>query len=77
MAVNLGADSKLSQCVDAYIHEIEDDFSAPQQSSFQDFMPKVKRDIQSMEEVNKLRISQYKMLAFCRVYLLIKVMFVS
>lgn len=77
MAVNLGADSKLSQFVDAYIREIEDDFSAPQQSKFQDFMPKVKRDIQSMEEVNKQTLSQYKMLAFCRVCLVIKVMFVS
>lgn len=52
MAVNLGPDSKITQCLDAFIREIEDDFSAPQQSSFQSFMPKVKRDIQSMEEVN-------------------------
>lgn len=77
MAVNLGTDSKLSQCVDAYIREIEDDFTAPQQSKFQDFMPKVKRDIQSLEEVNKHIISQYKMLVFCRACLVIKVMFAN
>ena len=51
MAMNLGPDSKLSQCVDNFITEVEDDFSAPHQSSFQNYMQKVKRDLQEMEEV--------------------------
>lgn len=52
VAMNLGADSKLSQCVDSFIKEVEDDFSAPHQSSFQNYMQKVKRDVQEMEEVH-------------------------
>lgn len=50
MATNLVVDSKLSQGVDAFINEVDDDFKAPHQSTFQDYMPKVKRDVQSMEE---------------------------
>ena len=53
MATNLVVDSKLSQGVDAFINEVDDDFKAPHQSTFQDYMPKVKRDVQSMEEVSQ------------------------
>ncbi len=52
--MNLGPDSKLSQCVDNFIKEVEDDFSAPHQSSFQNYMQKVKRDLQEMEEVSSI-----------------------
>ena len=52
MAMNLPVDSKVTQCIDSFIREVDSDFHAPHQSNFQDFMPKVKRDVQAMEEVH-------------------------
>lgn len=55
--MNLPVDSKITQSLDSFIREVEDDFQSPQQSSFQDFMPKVKRDVQSLEEVKDIPLS--------------------
>lgn len=51
MAVNIPT-KKLETALDFFIRELEDDFTSPQQSSFQQHMPKVKRDVQEMEEVS-------------------------
>ena len=51
MALNIGPESKVTLCLDAFIRSVDEDFSAPNQSSFQSNMPKIKREIQSLEEV--------------------------
>ena len=53
MAHNLGPDSKVTQCLESFILSVEGDFSDPSQSSFQSTMPKIKREIQSLEEVRQ------------------------
>ena len=50
MAVNIPT-KKFETALDFFIRELEDDFTSPQQSCFQQHMPKVKRDVQDMEEV--------------------------
>lgn len=51
MAQIAGTDQKLSQFVDQFIQQLEDDFAAPQQSRFQEYMPSCKKGVQEMEEV--------------------------
>ena len=47
----IGPDKQLSMLVDTFLKELEDDFQAPAQSKFQDYMPKCKKGVQMMEEV--------------------------
>ena len=47
----IGPDKQLSQLVDMFLKELEDDFQVPAQSKFQDYMPKCKKGVQMMEEV--------------------------
>ncbi len=51
MATIAGPDQKLSQVVDQFVQQLEDDFAAPQQSRFQEYMPTCKKGVQDMEEV--------------------------
>lgn len=44
-------DNKLEQFVEVFIKEIEDDFQAPAQSKFQNYMSQCRKGVQSMEEV--------------------------
>ena len=40
-----------SQSTEQFLREIEDDFAAPSSSRFQEYIPKCRKNIQSMEEV--------------------------
>ncbi len=51
MAQISGPDHKLSPFVDEFIKQLEDDFAAPQQSRFQEYMPNCKKGVQEMEDV--------------------------
>ena len=50
---HLGPDKKLSEFVDMFIKELEDDMQAPAQSKFQDYIPRCRKDVQLMEEVRE------------------------
>ena len=51
----IGPDKQLSQFVDTFLKELEDDFQAPALSKFQDYMPKCRKGVQMMEEVSAPR----------------------
>lgn len=51
MATTIGPDKQLSQCVDEFLKELEGDFQSPAVSKFQDYMPRCRKGVQSMEEV--------------------------
>ena len=42
-----------SQSIEQFLREIEDDFGAPNHSKFQDYIPKCRKNVQSMEEVRR------------------------
>jgi len=46
----IGPDKQLSQCVDDFIKELEDDFQSPAVSKFQDYIPRCRKGVQFMEE---------------------------
>ena len=43
----------LSQHIEQFLREIEDDFGSPTNSKFQDYIPKCRKNVQSMEEVGR------------------------
>ena len=49
----IGPDKQLSQCVDDFIKELEDDFQSPAVSKFQDYIPRCRKGVQFMEEVSE------------------------
>ena len=51
--MNLGPDEKIAGYIDIFLRELDDDFQAPGQSHFQDYMAKLRRDVQNMEEVRR------------------------
>lgn len=42
---------QLSQSIEQFLKEVEDDFSGPSNSKFQDYIPRCRKNVQAMEEV--------------------------
>ena len=51
MATFVPDKQQLSQHIEQFLREIEDDFGAPSNAKFQDYIPKCRKSVQSMEEV--------------------------
>ena len=52
MAVFVTDKLQHSQSIEQFLKEIEDDFSSPSNSKFQDFIPRSRKNVQAMEEVS-------------------------
>lgn len=52
MAAFVPDKQQLSQSIEQFLKEIDDDFSAPNNSKFQDYVPKCRKNVQAMEEVS-------------------------
>ena len=52
MAMPVFPDQNLSNFIQDFISELEEDFQSPTISRFQDYMPKCRAGLQSMEEVS-------------------------
>lgn len=51
MAVFVTDKLQQSQSIEQFLKEVEDDFASPGNSKFQDYIPKTRKNVQSMEEV--------------------------
>lgn len=54
MAVFVTDKLQHSHSIEQFLKEIEDDFGAPGNSKFQDYIPKSRKNVQSMEEVKAM-----------------------
>ena len=52
MAAFVPDKQQLSQSIEQFLKEIDDDFGAPNNSKFQDFIPKSRKHVQTMEDVS-------------------------
>ena len=53
MAIPVFPDQNLSVFIKNFIEQLEDDFQSPSVSKFQDYMPKCRAGLQTMEEVRE------------------------
>lgn len=52
MALPVFPDQNLSSFIQSFIGQLEEDFQSPTVSKFQDYMPRCRAGLQSMEEVS-------------------------
>ena len=66
MAIPVFPDQNLSSFVKGFIQQLEEDFQSPSISKFQDYMPKCRAGLQTMEEVSALeRDSSVSIVMIC------------
>lgn len=53
MAIPVFPDQNLSSFIQSFIVQLEEDFQSPTVSRFQDYMPRCRAGLQSMEEVRR------------------------
>ena len=56
MAVFVPDKLQHSQSIEQFLKEIEDDFGAPGNSKFQDYIPKSRKNLHAMEEVGLIGV---------------------